>query len=157
MSCETAASEKEPLLAVASYDVSNSNNIDSRDNRTVGHTAHVAVNGSHLQVFKRRWYILILFSLVSIGQTVIWNTWGPLAQSAEVAFGWSLSEIALLTNWGCIMYVSSTVFFSWLMDVKVMLFFALIIIILFLMCQEILQFFIECLYALSTCTFTVKI
>jgi len=161
MSCETAASEKEPLLAVASYDVSNSNNIDSRDNRTVGHTAHVAVNGSHLQVFKRRWYILILFSLVSIGQTVIWNTWGPLAQSAEVAFGWSLSEIALLTNWGCIMYVSSTVFFSWLMDVKGMLFLSTDHNYFISQVPRNTSlskiFFIESLYALSTCTFTVKI
>jgi len=127
MSCDIVANEGEgePLLSVVpSYNVSNSSGIDSANLSTVDRTSHVT--NSHLQVFKRRWYILLLFSLVYVMQSTIWNTWGPLAQSAKIAFGWSLDEIALLTNWGCIMYVSSMVFFSWLMDVKGMLCFLLI-------------------------------
>jgi len=127
MSYEIAASEREPLLGVVPRDnVSDSNIIDSADPATVDHGSHVSVSettntpatNSRLQVFKRRWYILVLFSLVCMTQSAIWNTWGPLTQSAKIAFDWSLDDIALLTNWGGIMYVCSMVFFSWLMDVK---------------------------------------
>jgi len=125
MSCEIVASEREPLLDVVSNrDVSNSNCSDAANLGIVDRTSCVAetiyspVTSSHLQVFKRRWYILVLFSLVSVSQSAIWNTWGPITPSAEIAFGWSLDDIALLTSWGCVMYVSSVMFFSWLMDVK---------------------------------------
>ena len=135
MSYDLDASEKEPLLCdVASYNVSNTSGFDSTNAATVDDSLDVAgvTNtpdaGSQLKVFKRRWYIMVLFSLVYITQSSIWNTWGPLTNSAEVAFGWSLDDIALLTNWGCIMYVSSTVFFSWMMDVKGLLFFVLVMI-----------------------------
>ena len=134
MSSEIFASEQEPLLgAVASYGVLNSIDNDSANVSRADCSSHVTdlytpVTRSHLQVFKRRWYILILFSLVSAAQSTIWNTWGPIAQSAQMAFGWSLGEIALLTNWGCIMYVSSMVFFSWLMDVKGMLYVSCLLI-----------------------------
>ena len=125
MSHEIVTSEREPLLSVTpDYNESHSNDIHSSNLGTVDHPSDVAeitcapVSDSHLQVFKRRWYILVLFSLANVIQSTIWNTWAPLAQSAHIAFGWSLGEIALLTNWGCIMYVCSTVFLSWLMDVK---------------------------------------
>jgi len=125
MSGEIVTGEREPLLGVVqSYDVC----IDSASPGSVDHSICVPeiintpVTNSHLQVFKRRWYVLVLFSLIYMTQSAIWNTWGPLTQSAEIAFGWSLDDIALLANWGCIMYVSSMVFFSWLMDVKGTLF-----------------------------------
>ena len=133
MSREIVSSEREPLLSVIpDNNESDSNDIHSANLRTVDHPSDEAeitctpVVDSHLQVFKRRWYILILFSLANVIQSTIWNTWGPLAQSAHIAFGWSLGEIALLTNWGCVMFVSSTVFLSWLMDVKGMLHFFLL-------------------------------
>jgi len=135
MSYDLDASEKEPLLCdAASYDVSGYNGFDSANAATVDNSLNVAEitntpdANSQLKVYKRRWYIMVLFSLVYMIQSSIWNTWGPLTNSAEVAFGWSLHDIALLTNWGCIMYVSSTVFFSWMMDVKGLLFFVLITI-----------------------------
>ena len=122
MSYEVPASEREPLLIdVLNHDVPS--DTDSADTGVVDHISHVdeitcTPVTSSVQVFKRRWYILILYSLVNVTQSAIWNSWGPLTHSAEIAFGWSLGDIALLTNWGCIMYVCSMVFFSWLMDVK---------------------------------------
>ena len=120
---QIAAGETEPLLTdVPRYDVSNSSDISSahldRVDSCVPEVTCTQVSDDQIQVFKRRWYILILYSLVNLMQSMIWNTWGPLALSAQIAFGWSLDEIALLTNWGCIMYALSTFFFSWLMDVK---------------------------------------
>ena len=125
MSYDLDASEREPLLCdVSRHDVSDSDSFDSTSAATVDDSLNVAEitntpdTSSQLKVFKRRWYIVVLFSFVYMTQSSIWNTWGPLTQSAGVAFGWSLNDIALLTNWGCIMYVSSMVFFSWMMDVK---------------------------------------
>ena len=68
--------------------------------------------------YRRRWYILLLFCLMNFAQNIIWNTWGPLLTSARYAFGWSLADVALQTNWGSITYVVSIVFFCWLIDVK---------------------------------------
>ena len=72
-------------------------------------------------VYKRRWYILTIFSLIAGVQAAAWNTWGPITGSAEDVFGWSDGTIALLENWGPIAYIVSFLFFSWLMDVKGML------------------------------------
>ncbi|KAL9967772.1 hypothetical protein ACROYT_G026064 [Oculina patagonica] len=69
-------------------------------------------------VYKRRWYILTIFSLIAGVQAAAWNTWGPITGSAEDVFGWSDGTIALLENWGPIAYIVSFLFFSWLMDVK---------------------------------------
>jgi len=117
MSHHIAADERDPLLNdltdVSNYDVSDTSNIDPTHSDSCS-----PVTSDQIQVFKRRWYILILYSLVNVMQSMIWNTWGPLALSAQIAFGWSLDDIALLTNWGCIMFAVSTFFFSWMMDVK---------------------------------------
>ena len=34
-------------------------------------------------VFSRRWYILLLFSIFSMHSCAIWNTWGPIAETAK--------------------------------------------------------------------------
>ena len=36
-----------------------------------------------VQVYWQRWWILALFSLFTMEQCAIWNTFGPIAQSAE--------------------------------------------------------------------------
>ncbi|XP_052721868.1 solute carrier family 49 member 4 homolog isoform X1 [Crassostrea angulata] len=69
-------------------------------------------------VYKRRWYILLAYSLLACTQGGYWNTWGPIAESSEDAFGWSDADIALLSNWGPISYVLSTFVMSWVVDVK---------------------------------------
>lgn len=69
-------------------------------------------------VYHRRWYILVVFSLIAGVQAAVWNTWGPITGSAEDVFGWSDGTIALLENWGPIAYIVSFLLFSWLLDVK---------------------------------------
>lgn len=69
-------------------------------------------------VYHRRWYILVVFSLIAGVQAAVWNTWGPITGSAEDVFGWSDGTIALLENWGPIAYIISFLLFSWLMDIK---------------------------------------
>ena len=68
--------------------------------------------------YARRWYILILYSWVGFLANLIWNTWGPIAESAEKAFGWTDGDIALLGNYGPITFLISALFLAWLMDKK---------------------------------------
>ena len=57
------------------------------------------------RVYRRRWYILFIFSLITMSQAATWNTWGPIAVSSKEVYGWNNFNIALLPNWGSIMYL----------------------------------------------------
>lgn len=57
------------------------------------------------KVYARRWYILIMFGMINFTQNLVWNTWGPIAQSAKVVFGWSDSQIGQFANIGNIAYL----------------------------------------------------
>ncbi|XP_048777520.1 solute carrier family 49 member 4-like isoform X2 [Ostrea edulis] len=69
-------------------------------------------------VYKRRWYVLLVYCLVAFTQGGYWNTWGPIAATSEDAFGWSDADIALLSNWGPISYILAAFAMSWVVDVK---------------------------------------
>lgn len=70
------------------------------------------------KVYKRRWYILIIFSIVASLNNLIWNTWGPIQGTSQVAFGWDNTTITLLADWGPISFVVAVVPMCWLMDMK---------------------------------------
>ena len=57
------------------------------------------------RVYRRRWYILMIFGMINFLQNVVWNTWGPIAQSAEVVFEWTDSQIGQFANMGNIAYL----------------------------------------------------
>ena len=42
-----------------------------------------SATGGQVRVYWQRWWILALFSLFTMEQCAIWNTFGPIAQSAE--------------------------------------------------------------------------
>ena len=53
-----------------------------------------------IKVYKRRWYTVTLFSLFSFTQALIWNTWGPISDSATLVFNWNMGNIANMANIG---------------------------------------------------------
>ncbi|XP_078661169.1 solute carrier family 49 member 4 homolog isoform X2 [Branchiostoma floridae x Branchiostoma belcheri] len=69
-------------------------------------------------LYRRRWYVLAVFSLLGVAQGAVWNSWGPISVSAKLAFGWKDSDIALLENWDNITYVAFTVVAMWILVVK---------------------------------------
>lgn len=69
------------------------------------------------RVYGQRWLVLLLFSLLGFVQGLVWNTWGPIQNSARQALAFSSLDIALLVFWGPIGFVPSFVF-MWLMDKK---------------------------------------
>ncbi|GAB1600812.1 solute carrier family 49 member 4 homolog isoform X1, partial [Argonauta hians] len=75
-------------------------------------------NKQNLKVYKRRWYILSLFSLFAFTQSLHWNTWPPISQTANELFGWTIGDVALLSNWGPISYILCALPVSWLIETK---------------------------------------
>ncbi|KAJ3592252.1 hypothetical protein NHX12_007380, partial [Muraenolepis orangiensis] len=95
----SSRSEREPLLA----------------------PAHAAESINQLpvysRVYRRRWLVLMLFSLLGFMQGMVWNSWGPIQNSATLAFGFTKSDIAVLVLWGPVGYIP-WLLFMWLMDNK---------------------------------------
>ena len=73
------------------------------------------------KVYTRRWYVLFVFSLMGLLNSLIWNTWGPISNSASNVFDWSDAEIATFANLGNIVYCFTVFAGSWIMDVLGML------------------------------------
>ncbi|XP_072024364.1 solute carrier family 49 member 4-like [Amphiura filiformis] len=67
-------------------------------------------------VYKRRFYILVMFSVASIAQILIWNFWAPVASTAMNIFGWNQADIALLSVWGGVISVFVCIPFAGIMD-----------------------------------------
>ena len=90
-------------------------------NSSVGNVQYSALGPIHqenLKVYKRRWYILLIYFICSALNAVKWNTWSPIQGTAQVVFGWSDTTITLLVAWGSIVFVVVFLPMSWLMDVK---------------------------------------
>ncbi|XP_056145761.1 solute carrier family 49 member 4 [Lampris incognitus] len=90
-------SEREPLLA----------------------PAHPETNAApqYSRVYGRRWLVLTVFSLLGFMQGMVWNSWGPIQNSAMRAFGFTKSDIAVLVLWGPVGFIP-WLLFMWLMDKK---------------------------------------
>ena len=56
-------------------------------------------------VYKRRWYILLLFSTFSLHQCWVWSTFGPIAFAVQFAYDWSDGTVAMMLNWATILFV----------------------------------------------------
>ncbi len=69
-----------------------------------------------IHVYKRRWYILGIYSLYCAFQGYIWNNFSPITYALQLAYDWSDGTIALLANWGPIAYAIFTLPFSFIFD-----------------------------------------
>uniref|UniRef100_A0A1A7WE34 Disrupted in renal carcinoma 2 n=1 Tax=Iconisemion striatum TaxID=60296 RepID=A0A1A7WE34_9TELE len=90
--------EREPLLVPSNVGNTNGQPVNSR-------------------VYGRRWLVLTLFSLLALMQGMVWNFWGPIANSAVQAYGFTNSDIAVLVMWGPVGFIP-WLLFMWLMDKK---------------------------------------
>ena len=64
-----------------------------------------------------RWYCLLIVAGISSLQGGYWSNFGPISIPAEAYFGWKDADIALLANWGPIMYFIAAAPFAWMLDV----------------------------------------
>ena len=49
-------------------------------------------------------------------QCLVWNTYGPIDEAMNYAYGWSDSTVAFMANWGTIMFVVSVVPLSLMLE-----------------------------------------
>ena len=59
----------------------------------------------HYRVYKRRFYVLFVFSFLTFNQSTIWLTFSPIARNTEVHFNITEATVDLLLNWGPIVFV----------------------------------------------------
>ena len=52
-------------------------------------------------------------------QDTIWNTWGPIDHTAVVMYGWSDKLVALLANYGSILYIVAFMPMVWILGYSV--------------------------------------
>lgn len=77
-----------------------------------------AIHQGDFKVYKRRWYIMLVFFFCSALNGLKWNTWSPIQGTSQVVFGWSDTTITLLVAWSPIVFIIIFVPVSWLMDSK---------------------------------------
>jgi FLVCR family MFS transporter len=51
-------------------------------------------------------------------QALVWNTWGPITESAEIVLDWQDSNIGMLANYGNIAFMITVLPMCYLVDVK---------------------------------------
>ena len=75
-------------------------------------------NARQCKVYKRRWYVLFVFTLTSIVSNFMWNTWGPIQRPCRLVFGWERWTVLLLSSFGAIGPILGAFPSTWLMDTK---------------------------------------
>jgi hypothetical protein len=77
-----------------------------------------AKDSDEVKVYKKRWYILAMFSLLGVGQGIVYNTWSPIQSTARAVYKWDSFMIDLMPALGCVAPCFTIVPLGWLMDVK---------------------------------------
>ncbi|RMX51799.1 hypothetical protein pdam_00011630, partial [Pocillopora damicornis] len=75
-------------------------------------------NERKCKVYKRRWYVLFVFTVTSMVSNMMWNTWGPIQRSCRLVFGWEKWTVLLLSSLGAIGPIMGAFPSTWLMDTK---------------------------------------
>ena len=73
---------------------------------------------AQFKIYKRRWYVLFVFTAEALIYNMAWNTWAPIQEPCKIAFGWTDFDLLLLTSWAAISLILTSAPFTWLMDTK---------------------------------------
>ncbi|XP_069980569.1 solute carrier family 49 member 4 [Penaeus vannamei] len=71
------------------------------------------------KTYRRRFWILLVFAMLTGFQGQQWNTWGPIGASMGAAYpGWGSSTVAMMANWGPITFLIFVAPMCWLMNTR---------------------------------------
>lgn len=94
----------------------------------VDETSHLVVNSSpedytrmaagNIKVFKRRWYILFIFTLLNTTGNILWNTWPPIQETCQLVLGWDKTNVLIIGALQAVGSIISIVPSAWLLDTK---------------------------------------
>ena len=62
-------------------------------------------------------YIVLIQGILGLAQGAVWNTWGPISDSAKLVYGWTDAEIANLAFAGNLVYALTAFPVCYVMDV----------------------------------------
>lgn len=62
----------------------------------MGHSSHIQAPDFEPTVYRRRWWLLAVFSLSAMTQSMLWNTWPPIGDALLITYDWSAAFLALL-------------------------------------------------------------
>jgi len=115
-----ASADETPILADDDFEIeANESFIKNSANQT---DAECQSDEEQVEtkVYLKRWYILAVFSALGILQGAIWNSFGPIASSLLTVFCpyWDEATMALLGNWGNIMYIIPVIPILWFFEAK---------------------------------------
>ena len=112
--------------------------------RDQGYSSTESITRVHFKVYKRRWYVLFVFTAQAFIFNMAWNTWGPIQEPSKVAFDWTDFDLLLLSSWAAIALIATSLPLTWLMDSKGLCF------LLFFLYEQIPMHFLCVLVASST-------
>lgn len=72
-----------------------------------------SISTSQLAVYKKRWWIIFVFSICSMAQSAQWNAWSPISDAVEIAFSWKdtfVTTIPAVSNAGFILMAFPTMY-----------------------------------------------
>lgn len=94
----------------------------------IDETSHLVVNASpedsnrmaagNIKVYKRRWYILFIFTLLNTTGNILWNTWPPIQETCQLVFGWDKKNVLIIGALQAVGSIISIVPSAWLLDTK---------------------------------------
>ena len=70
------------------------------------------------KIYKRRWYVLTVYTAQAVIFNMTWNTWSPIQKPCKISFGWTDFDLLLLSSWAPISYLVTSAPLTWLMDRK---------------------------------------
>ena len=98
------------------------------DSDQIDETSHLVVNASpedsnrmaagNIKVYRRRWYILFLFTLLNTTGNILWNTWPPIQETCQLVFGWDKTNVLIIGALQAVGSIISIVPSAWLLDTK---------------------------------------
>ena len=77
-----------------------------------------SIENENIKVYKRRWYILALFTLLNTAGNILWNTWPPIQETCQLVFGWTKTNVLIIGAVQAVGSIISVVPSSWLLDTK---------------------------------------
>ena len=99
-------------------------NVSLLNGRNTDKTEHIRRgDGSENQpgvtrVYRRRWWVMLVFVIFASNQSVVWNTWSPIAAASESVFRWTDSTVAAIINTSEISYLVLVIPVNMLTNVK---------------------------------------
>ena len=75
---------------------------------------HLLLIKIHLQLCDPQIFSMLFFFLWLTFQCTVWNTYGPITKAVMYAYDWPNSTIAMMANWGTIIFCLFTLPILWM-------------------------------------------